>query len=202
MLQHCKTQWSFPEAESSSPWLHAALPSAILQHYCNFTVGDSDSADSPPPKKKNFNQPAKISTPETPQKPKKNTSSSIDGITGCSVTFWSFKGRLEVMGRFFVQSPGRWWVGWVVWFGVQHGFKKKTQKSQGRHPIFLVFSGKDFCFFLGGLFGGTYMDGSPKKPPGFFRWWKCLERVFFRMYPVTLRKIVDYNHISPEKSRR
>lgn len=149
MLQHCKTQWSFPEAESSSPWLHAALPSAILQHYCNFTVGDSDSADSPPKKKKNFNQPAKISTPETPQKPKKNTSSSIDGITGCSVTFWSFKGRLEVMGRFFVQSPGRWWVGWVVWFGVQHGFKKKRKNPKGGIQFFWCFLGKIFVSFWG-----------------------------------------------------
>ena len=35
-----------------------------------------------------------------------------------------------------------------------------------------------------------------------FGGWKCLERAFFRMYPVALRKIVDYNHISPEKSRR
>lgn len=185
MLQHCKTQWSFPEAESSSPWLHAALPSAILQHYCNFTVGDSDSADSPPPKKKLQTTGKNFDSGNPPKTQKKHL----------ELNRWDHRMQRDVLklqgtpggdGEIFRSKPGTL-VSWLSWLirGAARIFKKK--KSQGRHLIFLVFSGKDFCFFLGGLFGGTYMDGSPKKPP---------------MYPVTLRKIVDYNHISPEKSRR
>lgn len=141
----------------------------------------------PPPKKKNFKQPAKISTPETPQKPKKNTSSSIDGITGCSVTFWSFKGRLEVMGRFFVQSPGRWWVGWVGWFGVQHGFKKKTKIPREASNFFGVFWER-FLFLFGG-FVWWYLHGwKPKKTSRIFSLMEVSGKGFFSNVPCHSEK--------------
>lgn len=107
-----------------------------------------------------------------------------------------------MIGEIFRSNPGL--VSWLSWLvrGAASIFKKNPKIPKEASNFFL-FSGKDLCFFLWGLFGGTYTDGSPKKPPGFFVDGSVWKGFFSNVpVPVTLSKIVDYNHISPEKSRR